>query len=127
MIDKVKNEGIYIPEGDAQGAAEFVTMRNQQKQEASLQISDEGLAVLKKQTEENEKKAKEGNNEEDRIKEEIEKLKKELAEIKSKKASTEKAQEMLDNKAKAISQQISALGMQLIQIQKMNNEAGSVW
>ena len=126
MIDKVKNEGIYIPEGDAQGAAEFVTMRNQQKQEASLQISDEGLAVLKKQTEENEKKAKEGNNEEDRIKEEIEKLKKELAEIKSKKASTEKAQEILDNKAKAISQQISALGMQLIQIQKMNNEAGSV-
>ena len=126
MIDKVKNEGIYIPEGDAQGAAEFVTMRNQQKQEASLQISDEGLAVLKKQTEENEKKAKEGNNEEDRIKEEIEKLKKELAEIKSKKAGTEKAQEILDNKAKAISQQISALGMQLIQIQKMNNEAGSV-
>ena len=126
MIDKVKNEGIYIPEGDAQGAAEFVAMRNQQKQEASLQISDEGLAALKKQTEENEKKAKEGNTEEDRIKEEIEKLKKELAEIKSKKASTEKAQEMLDNKAKAISQQISALGMQLIQIQKMNNEAGSV-
>ena len=126
MIDKVKNEGIYIPEGDAQGAAEFVAMRNQQKQEASLQISDEGLAALKKQTEENEKKAKEGNTEEDRIKEEIEKLKKELAEIKSKKASTEKAQEMLDNKAKAISQQISALGMQLIQIQKMNNEEGSV-
>lgn len=126
MIDKVKNEGIYIQEGDAQGAAEFVAMRNQQKQEASLQISDEGLAALKKQTEENETKAKEGNTEEDRIKEEIEKLKKELAEIKSKKASTEKAQEMLDNKAKAISQQISALGMQLIQIQKMNNEAGSV-
>lgn len=126
MIDKVKNEGIYIPEGDAQGAAEFVAMRNQQKQEASLQISDEGLAALKKQTEENEKKAKEGNTEEDRIKEEIEKLKKELAEIKSKKSSTEKAQEMLDNKAKAISQQISALGMQLIQIQKMNNEAGSI-
>jgi len=126
MIDKVKNEGIYIPEGDAQGAAEFVAMRNQQKQEASLQISDEGLAALKKQTEENEKKAKEGNTEEDRIKEEIEKLKKELAEIKSKKASTEKAQEMLDNKAKAISQQISALGMQLIQIQKINNEEGSV-
>jgi len=41
-------------------------------------------------------------------------------------ASTEKAQEMLDNKAKAISQQISALGMQLIQVQKMNSESGSV-
>ena len=38
-----------------------------------MQISDEGLAALKKQTEENEKKAKEGNTEEDRIKEEIEK------------------------------------------------------
>ena len=51
MIDKVKSEGIYIPEGDAQGAAEFVAMRKQQKQEASLQISDAGLAALKKQTE----------------------------------------------------------------------------
>ena len=46
MIDKVKSEGIYIPEGDAQGAAEFVAMRKQQKQDASLQISDEGLAAL---------------------------------------------------------------------------------
>ena len=79
MIDKVKTEGIYIPEGDAQGAAEFVTMRNQQKQGASLQLSDEGMAALKKQTEENEKKAKEGSSQEDQIKEQIAKL--QLADI----------------------------------------------
>ena len=48
MIEKVKTEGIYIPEGDAQGAAEFVAMRNNQKQEAYLQISDEGMEALKK-------------------------------------------------------------------------------
>ena len=75
MIEKVKNEGIYIAEGDAQGAAEFVAMRKQQKQEDSLQISNEGLEALKKQSEETEKKTKEGTSEEDRIKEEIEKLK----------------------------------------------------
>ena len=75
MIEKVKNEGIYIAEGDAQGAAEFVAMRKQQKQEDSLQISNEGSEALKKQSEETEKKTKEGTSEEDRIKEEIEKLK----------------------------------------------------
>lgn len=122
MIDKVKSEGIYIPEGDAQGAAEFVAMRKQQKQDASLQISDEGLAALKKQTEENEKKAKESTSEEDRIKEEIEKLKNELAEIKTKNASSEKTEETLGNKAKMITQQISVLSMQLIQIQKNKSE-----
>lgn len=122
MIDKVKSEGIYIPEGDAQGAAEFVAMRKQQKQDASLQISDEGLAALKKQTEENEKKAKESTSEEDRIKEEIEKLKNELAEIKTKNASSEKTEETLENKAKMITQQISVLSMQLIQIQKNKSE-----
>ncbi len=122
MIDKVKSEGIYIPEGDAQGAAEFVAMRKQQKQDASLQISDEGLAALKKQTEENEKKAKESTSEEERIKEEIEKLKNELAEIKTKNASSEKTEETLENKAKMITQQISVLSMQLIQIQKNKSE-----
>ena len=122
MIDKVKSEGIYIPEGDAQGAAEFVAMRKQQKEDASLQISDEGLAALKKQTEENEKKAKESTSEEDRIKEEIEKLKNELAEIKTKNASSEKTEETLENKAKMITQQISVLSMQLIQIQKNKSE-----
>ena len=126
MIEKVKNEGIYIPEGDAQGAAEFVAMRKQQKQEDSLQISNEGLAALKKQSEENEKKAKEGTSEEHRIKEEIEKLKKELAEIQAKQKKSEQAKKALEGKANAITQQISALSMQLIQVQKMNSESGSV-
>jgi len=126
MIEKVKSEGIYIPEGDAQGAAEFVAMRKQQKQEDSLQISNEGLAALKKQSEENEKKAKEGTSEEDRIKEEIEKLKKELAEIQAKQKKSEQAKKTLEGKANAITQQISALSMQLIQVQKMNSESGSV-
>ncbi len=65
MIEKVKTEGIYIPEGDVQGAAEFVAMRNSQKQEDYLHISDEGMAALKK----------------------------ELAEIKAKQDGSEKAKE----------------------------------
>ena len=126
MIDKVKSEGIYIPEGDAQGATEFVAMRNQQKQETSLQISNEGIEALKKMSEENEKKAKEGNSQEDQIKEQIEKLRKELAEIKAKQASSEKAKKALESKANAITQQISMLSMQLIQIQKENNATDTV-
>lgn len=126
MIEKVKSEGIYIPEGDVQGAAEFVAMRKQQKREDSLQISDEGLAALKKQSEVNEKKAKEGNSEEDRIKEEIEKLKKELAEIQAKQKKSEQAKKTLEGKANAIVQQISTLSMQLVQIQKMNSESSSI-
>ena len=51
MIEKVKTEGIYIPEGDVQGAAEFVAMRNNQKQEAYLQIFDEGMKALNKEKE----------------------------------------------------------------------------
>ena len=69
MIEKVKIEGIYIPEGDAQGAAEFVAMRNNQKQEAYLQISDEGMMALKK-----EKEAKENTSQEDQMKEKIAEL-----------------------------------------------------
>ena len=112
MIDKVKSEGIYIPEGDAQGAAEFVAMRNQQKQEASLQISSEGM--------------EDGNSQEDQIKEQLEKLRKELAEIKAKQAGSEKAKKALESKANAITQQISMLSMQLIQIQKENNATDTV-
>ena len=126
MIEKVKTEGIYIPEGDAQGAAEFVAMRNQQKQEDSLQVSNEGMEALKKMSEENEKKAKKGDSQEDQIKEQIEKLRKELAEIKAKQTGSEKAKKALESKANAISQQISMLSMQLIQVQKANSESGSV-
>ena len=121
MIEKVKTEGIYIPEGDAQGAAEFVAMRNRQKQEAYLQISDEGMAALKK-----EKEAKENTSQEDKIKEKIAELKKELAEVKAQSVSSEKAKENQEKKANAIEQQISMLSMQLIQVQKANSESSSV-
>jgi len=117
MIEKVKTEGIYILEGDAQGAAEFVAMRNSQKQEAYLQISDEGMAALKK-----EKEAKENTSQEDQIKEKIAELEKELAEIRAQSASSEKAKENQEKKGNAIEQQISMLSMQLIQLQKANIE-----
>ena len=121
MIEKVKTEGIYIPEGDAQGAAEFVAMRNSQKQEAYLQISDEGIAALKK-----EKEAKESTSQEDKIKEKIVELKKELAEIKAQSASSEKAKAIQEKKVNTIEQQISMLSMQLIQLQKTNSESSTV-
>ena len=124
MIEKVKTEGIYIPEGDAQGAAEFVAMRNNQKQEAYLQISDEGMAALKKEKEV--KAEKENTSQEEYIKEKIAELKKELAEIKAQSASSEKAKATQEKKANAIAQQISMLSMQLIQLQKANSESSSV-
>ena len=116
MIEKVKTEGIYSPEGDAQGAAEFVAMKNNQKQEAYLQISDEGMMALKK-----EKEAKENISQEDQIKEKIAELKKELAEIKGQNANSEKAKANQEKKANAIAQQISMLSMQLTQVQKANS------
>lgn len=124
MIEKVKTEGIYIPEGDAQGAAEFVAMRNNQKQEAYLQISDEGMEALKKEKEA--KAANENTSQEEHIKEKIAELKKELAEIKAQSASSEKAKENQKKKANAIEQQISMLSMQLIQLQKANSKSSSV-
>ncbi len=78
MIKKVKSEGIQIAEGDKQGAAEFLAMRNRQKQEDSLHISDEGRAALKKENE-----AKEQSSQEEQLKNRIEALKKQLTEIKS--------------------------------------------
>ena len=116
MIEKVKTEGIYIPEGDAQGAAEFVAMRNNQKQEAYLQISDDGMMALKK-----EKEAKENISQVDQIKEKIAELKKELAEIMGQNANSEKAKANQEKKANAIAQQISMLSMQLTQVQKANS------
>ena len=121
MIEKVKTEGIYIPEGDVQGATEFVAMRNSQKQEDYLQISKEGMDALKKENE-----AKEKTSQEEQIKEKIAELKKELAEIKAQRASSEKAKAVQEKKANAIIQQISMLSMQLIQLQKSNRESSSV-
>ncbi len=121
MIEKVKTEGIYIPEGDVQGATEFVAMRNSQKQEDYLQISKEGMDALKKENE-----AKEKTSQEEQIKEKIAELKKELAEIKAQSTSSEKAKAVQEKKANAIIQQISMLSMQLIQLQKSNRESSSV-
>ena len=59
MIDKVKKEGIYIPEGDVEGAKDFVEMRNSQKQEDNLNISPEGMTALKKDNEVKEKTSQE--------------------------------------------------------------------
>ncbi len=119
MIEKVKTEGIYIPEGDAQGAAEFVAMRESQKQEAYLHISEEGRAALKKDSETK-------TSEEDRIRERIDELKKELAKIKAQPTVSEEAKISQEKKADALMQQISVLSMQLIQLQKVKRESASV-
>ena len=121
MIEKVKTKGIYISEGDVQGAAEFVAIRNSQKQQDYVQISKEGMDALKKDNEEKEK-----TFQEEQIKEKIAELKKELAEIKAQRASSEKAKAIQEKKANAIIQQISMLSMQLIQLQKANSESSSV-
>ena len=121
MIEKVKTEGIYIAEGDVQGAAAFAAMRDNQKEADSLQISDEGRAALKKDSE-----AKEKTSQEEQIKEKISELKKELTEIKLQQAVSEKAKMMQDKKANAIEQQISMLSMQLIQLQKANSQSDSI-
>ena len=47
MIEKVKSEGIYIPEGDAKAAAEFTVKRQNEKRADSFEISDKGLTALK--------------------------------------------------------------------------------
>ena len=60
------------------------------------------------------------------IKEQLEKLRKELAEIKAKQAGSEKAKKALESRANAITQHISMLSMQLIQIQKENNAIDTV-
>lgn len=120
MIEKVKTEGIYIPEGDAQGASDFVAMRNSQKNKDLLQISDEGRAALEK---ENETK---NNSRESQIKEEIAELRKELAEIKAQQTTTEKSKESKDERINAITQRISMLTMQLAQVQKENSESGTI-
>ena len=120
MIDKVKKEGIYIAEGDVEGAQDFVAMRNSQKQVDNLDISSEGMNALKKDNE-----VKEKTSQEEQIKERIAELKKELSEIKADQVNSEKAKESQEQKIKAITQQISMLSMQLIQVQKANSESSS--
>ena len=47
LIEKVNSEGIYIPEGDAKAAAQFVAQRQSEKRSDNFEISDRGLAALK--------------------------------------------------------------------------------
>ena len=47
MIEKVKSEGVYIPQGDAKAAAQFVAQRQNEKRADSFEISDKGLTALK--------------------------------------------------------------------------------
>lgn len=47
MIEKVKSEGVYIPQGDAKAAAEFTAQRQSEKRGDSFEISDRGLTALK--------------------------------------------------------------------------------
>ena len=126
MIDKVKNEGIYIAEGDAQGAAEFIAKRNQEKSGVSLDISAEGLDALNKKKEIQVSETNEDDSKEEQIKKEIAKLEKELAEIRAKQKKSKDSDKALERKANAIVQQISALNMQLIQIEKNKSESGTV-
>lgn len=126
LIDKVKNEGIYIAEGDAQGAAEFIAKRNQEKSGVSLDISPEGLDALNKKKEIQVSETKEDDSKEEQIKKEIAKLEKELAEIRAKQKKSKDSDKTLERKANAIVQQISALNMQLIQIEKNKSESGTV-
>ena len=117
LHEKVMNEGIYIPKGDAEAAAEFTAMRQNQKQAASLEISDEGMDALKQASE-----LQEDDSQKEQIKKQIAELKKELEKIKSKQATSQKSKEAQDRKAAAIMQQISMLSMQLVQLQKSESE-----
>lgn len=121
MIEKVKTEGIYIPEGDAQAAAEFTAMRESQKRGDSLDLSDAGRAAL-----DNDIKEKKQTSQEEQIKEKIAELEKELAKINEQQAVTEKAKAAQEKKADAIMQQISMLSMQLVQLRKNNSDSGTV-
>ena len=86
MIEKVKTEGKYIAEGDAQGAAAFVASRKQQRQESALSISEEGMAALKK-----DKEAKAEKTTTDTVDKEIERLKEKKAELEQKLRTADEA------------------------------------
>ena len=81
MIEKVKTEGKYIAEGDAQGAAAFVASRKQQRQENALSISEEGMAALKR---DKEAKAEKTTTDTNAVDKEIERLKEKKAELEQK-------------------------------------------
>ena len=88
MIEKVKTEGKYIAEGDAQGAAAFVASRKQHRQESALSISEEGMAALKK---DKEAKAEKTTTDTDSVDKEIERLKEKKAELEQKLRTADEA------------------------------------
>ena len=88
MIEKVKTEGKYIAEGDAQGAAAFVASRKQQRQESALSISEEGMAALKK---DKEAKAEKTTTDTDSVDKEIERHKEKKAELEQKLRTADEA------------------------------------
>lgn len=51
LIEKNKAYAINVAKGDAKAASEFVASRQREKQEDTVQISDAGLAALKKSLE----------------------------------------------------------------------------
>ena len=117
LIEKVETEGIYIPEGDAKSAAEFLAMRESRKQD-TLDISGEGRASLEKEL-----KEKERSSQEEQIKKKIAELQKQLAEIRNGQTVSDSDDAGRSKKANAIMQQISMLGMQLAQVQKAKSES----
>ena len=117
LIEKVETEGIYIPEGDAKAAAEFLAMRESRKQD-TLDISGEGRASLEKEL-----KEKERSSQEEQIKKKIAELQKQLAEIRNGQTVSDSDDAGRSKKANAIMQQISILGMQLAQVQKAKSES----
>ena len=88
MIEKVKTEGKYIAEGDAQGAAAFVASRKQQRQENALSISEEGMAALKR---DKEAQAEKTTTDTDAVDKEIERLKEKKAELEQKLRTADEA------------------------------------
>ena len=88
MIEKVKTEGKYIPEGDALAASAFVASRKQQHQENALSISEEGMAALKK---DKEAKAEKTTTDTDSVDKEIERLKEKKAELEQKLRTADEA------------------------------------
>ena len=131
MIEKIQNEGIFIPKGDTRGATEFAAMKSSQKQETYLHISSEGMARLEmanKTKEANASKenvSKENTSQEDYLKEKIVALRKAFVKLKAKPASSEKAKLAREKKAHALMQQISILSMQLLQLQEANSQASN--
>ena len=88
MIEKVKTEGKYIAEGDAQGAAAFVASGKQQRQENALSISEEGMAALEK---DKEAKAEKATTDTDSVDKEIERLKEKKDELEQKLRTADEA------------------------------------